>query len=283
MVAQNQLYVISTPIGQNLDLSPRAKSLLSDVDVIAAEDTRVFKTLANELGIKVKKVVSYHDHNERNSALGLIQLLKQGQSVALVSDAGTPGVSDPSHNILELCYKEGIRVVPVPGPSSVMAALSVCPIGGAAHSFFGFVPSKSGERKKFFKKLSTLEHRFVVFESPHRVVEHLQEALEIFGDSPLFIAREMTKKFEEFLFANISEHLAHFEEKPPKGEFVFIYAPVANETTDKDFDQWLDSQLREGLSHQDILKAAQSRTKMNRKTIYSKILALKKSNETKKK
>jgi len=275
MAKQNKLYVISLPIGQALDLSPRARSALEEADLIAAEDTRVFKTFATSLGITTKKVISYHDHNEKNSALGLIDLLKGGQSVALVSDAGTPGISDPSHHIVDLCFKEKITVTPIPGVSAVTAALSVCPIGGNAHTFLGFAPSKSNERKKLFEDLKKLEHRFVFFESPHRLIDHLTDALAVYGNISLFLAREMTKRYEEFLFEDIERLLENFKKKEPKGEFVMVYPPIEPVFDKKDFDQWLVEQIEEGSSNQDILKAAQSRTKMNRKSIYSQLIELK--------
>ncbi len=273
---KGKLYVVSLPIGNLLDLSPRAEKALQDADIVAAEDTRVFQTLSQAKNLSVKKILSHHEHNERQSALGLIDLLKAGKSVALVSDAGTPGIADPSHHLVSLCYEFKIPICPIPGPSSVTAALSVCPIGGSAHTFVGFAPSKSNARRKLFKELSLLDHRFVVFESPHRLKDHLQDALDTLGDTHVFIAREMTKTFEECAFGPISQHLADYSSKAPKGEFVLVYAPTPKALESEDFDQWLEARVKEGQATSEILKQSASRTKMKRKSLYTKILNLKK-------
>ncbi len=272
-----RLYCVAVPIGNPTDITERARSILAEATVIAAEDTRVFKELCRDAKITTNaRVVSYYDAKEIEKAEEIFALLQEGETVAIVSDAGTPNIYDPGFRILAMAFANDIEVIPVPGASSVTAALSICPLPGLNFCFFGFPPSGSNARKKLFQEIS-FEGRVVFFESPHRIVEHLEDAREIWGDEQaLFICRELTKKFEEKAVKTVSQWLAHFAEVTPKGEFVLIYDGSKKGAPKEDLDQWLQDKIDAGVSSREILKEAQTRFKMNRKDIYNKITKKKK-------
>lgn len=254
---------------------------MQNVDVVAAEDTRNFRELMSALQIKVKRVVAYHDHNEDSSSEGLIALLKDGQSIALVSDAGTPGVADPGYSILNKCFEQMIPIEPLPGASSLVTALSVCPLGGSAHTFYAFAPSKQTERKHLFQKALATGTRSVFFESPHRVVEHLQDALAVFGNIQVFIAREISKKFQEYRLADINSTLQHFIQDTPRGEFVIIY-PEQQMTTlsTAKVEDTIRHELSKGRSSKEILEILKGQSSLSRSESYDLIQKIKE--ETKK-
>ncbi len=288
-----KLYCVATPIGNFQDLSPRAREILQTVQFVAAEDTRVFQQLCSQTQLSTSaKFVSYFDAKESEKAPGLVEQLLEGNSIALVSDAGTPNISDPGYRLLTLAFENNIEVVAVPGCSSVAAALSICPLPGMHFCFLGFPPSQKNARLKLFKGLNFLG-RIVFFESPHRLREHLEDAQECWGPAQkLFIARELTKKHEEVSVRTLSEWIEHFAEISPKGEFVLIYdgesnisrnAQATNEGLSlaeglspvENLDQWLQNQINLGRNPREILKDAQSRFNINRKEIYNKIMQLK--------
>lgn len=272
---RGRLYSVATPIGNLGDLSPRAMSILGEVDVIAAEDTRVFLRLAKELNLKFKaKLVSYHDKKEIEEAKNLVNLILEGKSVALVSDAGTPNINDPGYRLLNLAFENEIDVVSLPGPSSVTAALSICPLPGVNFCFYGFPPSTESHRKNLFSEIN-FDGRVVFFESPHRIKEHLRDALEVWGDKRVFIIREISKKFEEKSVRTLSEWKEHFDNTPPKGEFVLIYEAIFKKDSQPDLDLWLQTQIDAGQDRREILKEAQSLFNIGRKEIYNKITDLK--------
>ncbi|MDP2669017.1 MAG: 16S rRNA (cytidine(1402)-2'-O)-methyltransferase [bacterium] len=216
------LYVVATPIGNLGDITLRALETLNGVDMIAAEDMRVTRKILSHYAISVK-LVSYHEHNEKKQAGSLISLIRQGKNVALVSDAGTPGVSDPGFRIVKQAQQEGIQVVSIPGPSAVIAALSISGLPTDSFTFLGFSPRKSGKKKKFFETAAAYPHTCVVYESPFRVLDTLRVIRETMGARTLFIARELTKKFEETFYGEVSEALVWLEGKQAiKGEFVIL-------------------------------------------------------------
>lgn len=271
-----KLFCVATPIGNLNDLTPRARSILSEVPVIAAEDTRVLQDFCRDAALATKaKFISYYDAKEAEKSLEILNLLLQGKSVAIVSDAGTPNIYDPGFRILKLAFENEIQVVPVPGASSVTAALSICPLPGLNFCFYGFAPPKSVARKRFFEKIN-FDGRVVMFETPHRIQDHLQDAKTVWGEEKnLFLCRELTKKFEESGLKTIGDWIAHFDKKPPKGEFVLIYEGGSTAEESVDPDQWLQEKMKEGLSHKDLLKEAQTKFKISRKDLYNKITFLK--------
>jgi len=273
------LYCVAVPIGNLADLTERARDTLKKVNVIAAEDTRILKKFLTDSKIKTEaKFISYYDAKEAEKAGEILAQLVEGLSVAIVSDAGTPNIYDPGYRILTLAYENEIDVVPIPGASSLTAALSVCPIPGLNFCFFGFPPAQSSARLKLFNEIK-FDGRIVFFESPHRLIDHLSDAKSCWGgDKKLFIARELTKKFEEKSVKSIDEWLTYFKSTAPKGEFVLIYERQSHSLqSQEDLDQWLQDKISQGISSREILKEAQNRFNLNRKDIYSKITKLKES------
>lgn len=216
------LYVVSTPIGNLDDITRRAVRVLEEVDAIIAEDTRKTSILLQHLNIS-KPLISYHEHNEHKRAGELVDKLAAGASLALVSDAGTPGISDPGFLIVRECLKHAINVVPVPGASALLAALTVSGLPMERFVFEGFLPHKKGRRTRI-ETLKDEERTVVLYESPHRILRTLRELRETLGDRRAVIGRELTKKFEELVRGTLSELEQHFESKSVKGEFVLIVA-----------------------------------------------------------
>jgi 16S rRNA (cytidine1402-2'-O)-methyltransferase len=217
-VQTGTLYIVTTPIGNLEDLTPRAARVLREVALIAAEDTRQSRKLLTHLGIS-NRLVSYNEHNTVQRTPSLLQTLET-DDIALVSDAGVPAVSDPGADLVRAAAEHGIRVVPIPGPSAVTAALSVAGMFSPNFKFVGFAPRTAGARRKLFGELATERATLVVFEAPHRVRATLEAIAEVLGDRPMAICREITKLHEEIFRGTATESLAHFES--PRGEFVFV-------------------------------------------------------------
>ncbi len=202
-----QLFVVAVPLGNPDDITLRALRVLGEADLVAAEDTRTAARLLARHGIGAP-LVSYHDWNEEARARQLLERLERGETIALVSEAGTPGISDPGFDLVRLARTAGHRVVPVPGPSAVAAFLSASGLPTHAFSFFGFPPKRRAARRRLFADLAGRTETLVFYESPHRIAAALEDALEAFGDREAALAREMTKPYEEFLFGTLSGILA---------------------------------------------------------------------------
>jgi 16S rRNA (cytidine1402-2'-O)-methyltransferase len=215
------LYIVATPIGNLEDITFRAVETLKRADLIAAEDTRHTKILLDKYGITTP-TTSYFEYNKIQKSDYLLKVLNEGRSVALVSDAGTPGISDPGYTIIKLCIENNIQVVPIPGPSGIVAALTISGKPTDQFTFVGFLSPKPIKRKNQLKKLREEERTLVLYESPHRIEKLLNDILEVFGDTQVVIGRELTKKFEEVRRELVSESLAHFKSKGVKGEFIVI-------------------------------------------------------------
>ncbi|MCW5895261.1 MAG: 16S rRNA (cytidine(1402)-2'-O)-methyltransferase [Bacteroidetes bacterium] len=214
------LYVVSTPIGNLDDITLRAIKVLGGVDLVAAEDTRKTKFLLDHLSIS-KPLISYYSHNEARRVPELISRLKEGKSVAVVTDAGTPGISDPAFLLIRSAIENDVRVIPVPGASAALAALVVSGLPTDRFVFEGFLPVKKGRKKKF-EQLKEETRTIIIYESPFRVERTLEEIIEHFGERLVVAAREITKKFEEVVRGRASEVLAHFQQSNPKGEYVIV-------------------------------------------------------------
>ena len=214
------LYVIGTPIGNLADLTYRAEATLKAVDLIAAEDTRISRKLLGHYKI-CTPLVAYHDNNEINQAKKLVSKLINGDSIAIISDAGTPGISDPGYRIVNLASKENIEVVTIPGPSAVTAALSVSGIPTDHFYFEGFLPPKKG-RKTRFEILESLPATVVIFESPQRVIRTLRDIHNYWGYRIISVCRELTKMYEETFLGTVTEAEVYFSKSKPKGEFVLL-------------------------------------------------------------
>ena len=218
------LYLVATPIGNLEDITLRAVRILKEADVIACEDTRHTQKLLNHYGIK-KDTVSYHEHNELTRSPELVIELEQGAKIALVSDAGTPGISDPGHRLVTLCLRHRIPVVPIPGPSALIAALAASGLPTEEFLFVGFLPPRAGARRKALDALKAESRTLIFYEAPHRVVETLADASEILGARPAVIAREVTKIHEEFLRGPLSELLDSARKRAPRGEITLLIGP----------------------------------------------------------
>jgi len=215
------LFVVATPIGNLEDITLRALRVLKEVDLIAAEDTRRARILLSHFDISTP-TTSFFSARQVKKTPVLIKKLLDGQSVALITEAGAPGISDPGHYLVAKARKEGIRIIPIPGPAAVTAAVSASGMDSYAFTFFGFLPPKGGKRKKAIKSLAPLEHPFVLYESPHRIKRTLKDLNEALGNRKLFIAREMTKIYEEFIDTTIEEAIEMYESTRPRGEFTLI-------------------------------------------------------------
>lgn len=217
------LYVVATPIGNLEDMTYRAVRVLTEVALVACEDTRHSHKLLNHYGIKTK-TVSYHEHNERERADELIASLKSGLDVAIVSDAGTPGISDPGFHVVRMALQEGLRVVPVPGPTALISALVASGLPSDEFFFGGFLPPRTGARRTRFAGLAAIPFTLVFYEAPHRIAASLKDARQILGEREAVVARELTKLHEEILRGRLSELAAHFSQGPqePRGEMVLV-------------------------------------------------------------
>jgi 16S rRNA (cytidine1402-2'-O)-methyltransferase len=215
------LYVVATPIGHLSDITFRAIEILKGVDLIAAEDTRHSGLLLKHYGID-KPLLSYHEHNEAMRTAQLVQRLARGENIALITDAGTPGLSDPGARLVRACIEGQLPFTVIPGPSAILTALIGSGFCTEPFFFGGFLPNKSGGRERELRAAAAREETTVLFESPHRLVKTLTAAADILKDRQLCVARELTKKFEEFRRGPARELLVHYEAHPPKGEIVLV-------------------------------------------------------------
>ncbi|CUS98502.1 16S rRNA (cytidine(1402)-2'-O)-methyltransferase [Candidatus Kryptobacter tengchongensis] len=221
-----KLYIVSTPIGNLDDITLRAIEVLKSVDLIACEDTRRTMILLEKFGI-AKKLISYYNYNERQRAEELISYLKSGKNIALVSDSGTPGISDPGYALIRRAIEENIQVIPIPGATAFVCALVVSGLPMDEFVFVGFLPHKKGRKTKL-QKLAQEERTVILYESPHRVLKTLNEILENFGDREIAVAKELTKIHEEIFRGKISEVLKKLTPDKIKGEFVIVISGKTN-------------------------------------------------------
>lgn len=271
------LYVVATPLGNLEDLSLRAKRILQQVDLIAAEDTRLSRSLLEHLGIK-NQLISLHEHNEEHRSEHLISLLAGGQNIALVSDAGTPLISDPGYKLVAAVRKAGYAVIPVPGPSAVIAALSVA--GLPTHNFYfvGFLPSKNQARLQALTNLSQHTATLVFYEAPHRILASLASMQEVFGaDRAAFIAREITKKFETYLSGSLQELIEQITSdlQQQKGEFVVVVEGFSGPAADANWDEavhWL-TELAQHLPPSKAAAVVAKMTGLKKQDLYQHLLS----------
>lgn len=283
MKAQGILYVVATPIGNLGDMTLRAIETLKQVDVIAAEDTRHSSGLLSHFGIS-KKMMAVHEHNEQQSAQMLLQRIQQGEHVALITDAGTPGISDPGAVVVDVLISNGVKVVPIPGASAVIAALSASGIVGNGFMFVGFLPASGAQRRKKLEKLQALEVTLVFYEAPHRIVECVQDLAKILGgDRRITIARELTKTFETIHRCALSEAgawLAH-DANQQRGEFVLLVEPPPLQEL-LEVDQAAERVLRlllDALPLKQAAKLASEITGAKKNALYDMALTIKDSAE----
>ncbi len=227
------LYLVSTPIGNLEDITLRALRILKEVELIAAEDTRQTRRLLTYYDIRTP-TTSYFEGNQHAKRDTLLARLKNGENIALVSDAGTPCISEPGYPLLSGCITEEIRIEPIPGASAVITAASVSGLPLHNFSFEGFLSPKAGKRKRQLTVLATEKRTLILFESPHRLLRFLEDVLEVMGDRDIVIARELTKRFEEIFRGNVSQALGKFRRITPRGEFTIVIACSARPSPTKE-------------------------------------------------
>lgn len=273
----SSLYLLATPIGNLADISLRTLHVLQLADTIACEDTRTTRNLLQQYGITPRHMLAAHQHNEGTAAQQIIECLAQGQRVALVSDAGTPAISDPGAYTVQCVMQAGFRVIPLPGPSSVITALSVAGITHGAVLFYGFLPTKKQERLQTLTQLLATSYAIVLLEAPHRITQLSEELLETASERTITIARELTKQFEHIVTLPISSLHSWLETSPQKGEFVcVIHAPVMPITSELTLG--LDEALQEALALLPTKAAASLISKLtgqSKNTLYQRALELK--------
>src|SRR5688572_9761823 len=273
------LYLVSTPIGNLEDITHRAVRLLREVDVIACEDTRHTQKLLNHFGIKTK-TISYHEHNERERAAQLIKQLQQGSDVAIVSDAGTPAISDPGFRLARLAIENDVRVVPVPGASALIAALVASGMPTDEFFFGGFLPARSGARRARLVELRSIPATLIFYEGPHRIAATLKDARDVLGEREAVVARELTKMHEEITRGRLSELAERFSSpENARGEMVLIIdrTVIKSELTNDDpvvsIAALVDAFEGEGLDHRAALKKAAREMGVSRDEAYRRLVA----------
>ncbi len=271
-----QLYLCSTPIGNLEDITLRVLRILKEVDIIAAEDTRHTKKLLTHYDIHTP-VTSYHEHNEREKGLKLISEIQYGKNVALVSDAGTPGVSDPGYELVVLAIKEGIKVVPCPGASASLAALAASGLPTDRFVFEGFLPRSGKDRDKALKRVLSEERTVIFYESPYRIIKTLQELLDYGGDRNVVVTRELTKVYEQFIRGTVSDALVYFETKKPKGEFTVLIEGRREDRKivlpDKDgISAQVEELITQGIDKKSAIKQVSQTLGISKRQVYSAVL-----------
>ena len=276
---KNGLYIIAAPIGNLGDISARAVATLKEAPVIACEDTRVTKKLFSLLGISLKKTfITLHDHNEDEQAQKLIDAVQnEQQAVALVSDAGSPLISDPGYKLIRRCREQGVYITVLPGACALICALQLSGLPTNKFMFAGFIPNKDKARIELFKSYAALDATVVYYETAPRILKTLSAAKEVFGSRELAVVREISKIYEECLNGTAEDLMAHFSEKEPKGEFVFMVAPAEEKSrTPMEIEELLREKLLQ-MSLKSAVKALADDYNLNKNDVYE--LALKIKNE----
>lgn len=269
------LYLCATPIGNLQDITLRVLDTLKTVDLVACEDTRKTLQLLNHFSIS-KPVTSYYEHNKITKGDIIIQQLKEGKNIALVSDAGMPGISDPGYDLVQQCLAESIPFTVLPGAVAAVTGLVLSGLPTDRFSFEGFIPRQKKEQQQFFQNLLREERTMIFYESPHRLQQTLETMAELFPDRPMAAARELTKKFEEIVRGTPSELLAHFKEEGIRGEFVLLLHGAQPELPEERGLDWAvqrTAQLEaEGISQKDAIKQAAKEAGLSKRDVYNFIV-----------
>ena len=270
-----KLYLVATPIGNLGDLSPRAAETLAAADFVAAEDTRVSLKLLNHFNIK-KPLVSYHEHNQAAAGPAILNRLLSGETCALVTDAGTPAVSDPGEGLVALCAENGVEVLAIPGCCAAVSALAVSGLPTGRFVFEGFLPVNRGERRERLAELAGEERIMILYEAPHRLRATLADLAEAFGERRVTLCRELTKLHEETRRTTLSEALARYTENDPKGEFVLVLAgrerPAERAVTLEEGVDMVLSRREKGERMKDAVRQVASDTGLGRNELYQAAL-----------
>ena len=268
------LFVVSTPIGNMEDMTFRAVRVLREVHLVAAEDTRSARKLFSRYGISTP-LTSYFEGNEKEKAPGLVEKLKEGRDIALISEAGTPGISDPGYRLIRLAIENSIPVVPVPGPSALITALSVSGLPLDEFTFRGFVPTGKNRKREFFLEMLSTEHTFVMYESARRLDETLEIITEVLGDVYVVVAREMTKLHEEVLRGRALEIRRISGERPLRGELAIILRTELKAPTATDLAAGIAELLKSGLKLKEVVRALSREFGLPRGAVYKEALRIK--------
>lgn len=270
------LYIISTPIGNLQDISQRALDVLNEAPVIACEDTRMTKKLFSLLGLPLhKKFITYQNYNEEQQAQQLIDLINEGQVLALVSDAGAPLISDPGYKLVSKCREQGVYVTAIPGACAVITALQLSGLPTNRFLFAGFIPNKDKARSDLFKELKDIDTTLIFYETAPRLLKTLEQAAEIFGGRKISVIRELTKMYEEVQTGSFADMQTYFSENEPKGEFVFIVAPPTEpKYTAEDVKDLLAKRLKE-TTLKSAVKEMAEQFGINKNEVYAMALELK--------
>ena len=272
------LYLVATPIGNLEDITLRAIRVLQEADLIAAEDTRRTAALLNHLEIK-NELTSYFQHNEKQKGEYILRRLQAGDAVALVSDAGTPAISDPGEDLVRLCVQHDIPVVPVPGATAAVSALIASGLPTGRFSFEGFLSVNRKSRKDHLALLPAEPYTMIFYEAPHKLRRTLKDLYETLGDRNIVLARELTKKFEEFARLSLSEAIALYKEREPKGEYVLLVEgakeplPQENELNNLTILEHINHYIDEGLENKEAQKAVAQDRGISKREVYAALLA----------
>jgi len=272
------LYLCPTPIGNLKDITFRVLEVLKEVDFVAAEDTRRTKQLLNYFEID-KRTFSYHEHNKEKAGEKVLHLLEEGHSIALVTDAGMPGISDPGEAIVKDCIKLGIEIICLPGPSAFVNALVISGFSTTTFSFEGFVDRNKKKRRAHFESIQTLAKTLIFYEAPHRLKEFLSDLLLVLGNRQISISRELTKKYEETFRGSVEEGLAYFTSKQPKGEFVIVVEAGSGEEIHSFFEgmtvrEHLLYYIDQGLTKKDAIRKVSEDRKAKKSDVYKESLTI---------
>lgn len=273
------LYVVATPIGNLEDITARALRILREVDLIAAEDTRHSRKLLTHFGIGTP-MVAYHEHNEASKADELVSILSSGKSLALISDAGTPAIADPGYRLVQQCRQAEITVVPIPGASAILAALSASGLPTDRFAFEGFLPAKAGARRSCLTGLTCEQRTLVFYESPHRLIKSLTDMAEIWPGRDIAVGRELTKLHEEWICGTTEEVVNRFSNEKVRGEIVLVVGPASavpvTETVEEALQRWRETT---DLSWKEIVKQVAREQGVTGSIVYQKHLQIRQSND----
>ena len=275
-----KLYLCATPIGNLEDITLRVLRTLKEVDLIAAEDTRNSIKLLNHFDIKTP-MTSYHEYNKIDKAYVLISKMQEGQNIALITDAGTPGISDPGEELAAMCYEAGIEVTSLPGPAACITALTLSGLPTRRFAFEAFLPADKKERKQILDSLENETRTMIIYEAPHRLVRTLEELYEVLGDRAMTLCRELTKKHESVFKSTLSEILAYHRENPPKGECVMIIEGKSfqelKEESQEEFlkiplSEHMNRYMDQGYSKKEAMKLVAKDRGVGKREIYQQLL-----------
>ena len=275
-MSENKLYLVATPIGNLGDMSQRALEVLNSVDFVAAEDTRNTLKLFNKFDIK-KPMVSYFEHNKRERGEYIVSRIEAGEDCALVTDAGTPAISDPGEDIVKLCAERGVDVVPIPGPCAFVQALIISGLDTGRFSFEGFLSTNKPQRKKHLEEIKNHTQTLIFYEAPHKLRKTLKDLLEGLGDRKISLCRELTKMYEQVIRTTIAEAIEYFEVTEPKGEFVLVIEGYKETKEEKEFSKEeilgrVESLIEDGLSKKDAIKEASVKVNLPKREVYQMVV-----------